>query len=277
MIDLIAEIGQNHCGDIKIIEKMIISAAKNGADYAKFQTWRVNKLKPGIWDSDGRREFYEKIELSDSMYQDIIKICQDNNVRFLTSVFCQEDLDFVRTFSNVVKIPSAECANLELVTKAVETFDTVYISIGGSTYPEYSKWLAIPNVVIMHCVSSYPCVPEDVNLARLKFFISKGYKCGYSGHYFGIYDALAAICIGASVVEKHFTIDRSLDGRDNKFSLLPDEFVRIKEFSKEYDKMSTMKGFDYQDCELEIRNCHRGRWTNSNYDTVAFCYNKMQK
>ena len=124
-MDIIAEIGWNHMGDFKLIEKMVEAAANSGATYAKFQTWSERDLKPGPWDKDGRREIYRKAQLREDDYMRIKEICEQNEIRFLTSVFNPKDLPSMASVSDVaVKIPSPEIANKNLLMDARKMFST---------------------------------------------------------------------------------------------------------------------------------------------------------
>ena len=121
MTKIIAEIGWNHMGDMNLAEKMIVSAASNGADICKFQTWSVKNIKPGPWDTDGRKEIYKKAELSKEQHYYLKGICESNNVSFLTSIFNINDIDFLSTLNpSMIKIPSHEIGNFNLVKSTPE-------------------------------------------------------------------------------------------------------------------------------------------------------------
>lgn len=266
-ISLIAEIGWNFCGDMDVAAKMIEAAAGAGADYAKFQTWKVSRLKPGPWDTDGRRQIYENAELSEEDHHYLKKCCDDNGIRFLTSCFSARDLDFIRTLTDEVKIPSPECSNHDLVKGAINRFEKVYISTGAAPAYEWTFWSEYENVVIMHCVSSYPCLPENFNASKLRTIIHehgkrKSKRVGFSGHYPMIWDAITAIAAGCSIIEKHFTIDHYLPGRDNKFAILPHEFTQIREFADVFPVMwqSNHNIGTILECEAEYRQHHKSRW-----------------
>ena len=266
--ELIAEIGWNHMGNMELAEKMISEAANSGVEYCKFQTWKVENLKDGPWNNDGRLEIYKKAELSDDNHKTLVDLCKKYNVKFLTSLFNIKDLKFVSQLSNnAIKIPSHEVYNLELIKKCCETFKKVFISVGACKWNEFKNILNLDldlkKIFFMHCVSSYPLSEENVNFPKL-LDIKKAHKqIGYSGHLKGIEDAIAAISYGAMIVEKHFTIDNDLPGRDNKFALLPDEMKSISKYRDIFSKMSINKGLDIQECEMDIYNNYRGRWSKN--------------
>jgi len=265
---LIAEIGWNHMGDMSLAEKMISEATKAGADYCKFQTWKVKNLKDGPWNDDGRLEIYNKAELSDENHATLVKLCKKYKVDFLTSVFNINDLDFLSKLSNqAIKIPSPENYNLELIKKSCEHFDKVFISLGACKWEEFEKILKLDidlkKVYFMHCVSSYPLNVENVNFPKLLKIKKAHNQIGYSGHLKGIEDAIAAIGFGATVIEKHFTIDNDLPGRDNKFALLPEELKKISNYRDIFLKMNIDHGVNIQECETDIYNNYRGRWTKN--------------
>ena len=260
-MDLIAEIGWSHLGDMQLARRMIHAASQSGANYVKFQTWKANRLRPGPWNMDGRKELYERAELSEDDHRLLKCACQENGVKFLTSCFCQEDLVFIRTLSNSVKIPSPECVDVDFVKQTADLFDNVFVSVGAVEWNEMEYLFAIPNVTIMHCVSSYPCEMSNFHWSKFIKIKSTAKRFGYSGHIPGVWDAIAAIANGASVVEKHFTIDNDLPGRDNKFALLPQDFRKLRDFADHMESMQTEYSIDnILLCEEEYRKFHLGRW-----------------
>jgi N,N'-diacetyllegionaminate synthase len=147
-IKLIAEIGWNHMGNINLAKKMIKAAANSGADICKFQTWRVENLKPGPWDKDGRRKIYNKAQLKKKDYEILLKECKKNKVEFLTSVFNSNDIKFIKKFKiNSIKVPSHEIYNLNLINLAIENFKTVYLSLGAAKEIEIKKIFKIVNQI----------------------------------------------------------------------------------------------------------------------------------
>ncbi len=263
-IKIIAEIGWNHMGDMELAKKMISEAASAGADIAKFQTWSVKDLINGPWDNDGRREIYEKAELSEKDHVELKNTCESNGIEFLTSIFNVKHLEFLKSLGmGKIKIPSHEIYNIDLIKNVQSSFDFVLLSAGACKYEELLKSVNLvprEKLILMHCVSSYPLAKENVNLPKLDKLKSLSNVLGYSGHMIGIEDAVAAICKGSKFIEKHFTLDQSLPGRDNKNAILPKDLKKLSEFRDIYEKMDIDKGLDLQDIELDIYNNYRGRW-----------------
>lgn len=269
-IEYIAEIGWNFMGDIKLAEKMIKAAAASGATTAKFQYWNPAKLKSGPWDTDGRREIYEKAKLNKEKIAQLSNLCEHHGVNFLVSVFNKEDLEFVSEISTeAIKIPSHEVANLELIEAALDQFEKVHLSLGACEPNELEAVSLLvkqmrpldENVTAMHCVSSYPCEPGQINLPRLDHIRSLfDTSIGLSDHTeSGLVPALA-VAKGASVIEKHFTVDRNLPGRDNKFAMLPEMFAEMVTFCDEAFLASINHGVGAQDSERDTMSNYRGRW-----------------
>jgi len=273
MIKLIAEIGWNHMGDMALAEKMIIAAKKSGATHAKFQNWKVSKLKEGPWDNDGRREIYEKAELSNQKTQQILEICTNNKINFLTSIFDIDEAEFVSSINNSsVKIPSPELRNDELILKCSELFDEIIISSGASSLNEVKKSInLIKNknskckITLLHCVSLYPCKDENVRLQRINCLKKIHHTIGISDHTPDSLSSILSLSYGISAIEKHFTIDNELPGRDNKFALLPDEFKKINVAIERFNLMNsqTLNNETFLDQEREIRELYSGRWSGN--------------
>ena len=263
---IIAEIGWNHMGSVELAKKMIDAAVTSGVDFCKFQTWKVKNLKEGPWNSDGRIDIYKKAELSEEKHVELIEYCKLKKTKFLTSIFNIKDLDFLLKLGlKTIKIPSHEIYNLELIKKCNESFDEMFISVGACSWNEFKNLLDsnldLNKIYFMHCVSSYPLEEMNVNFPKLIKINNLHNKIGYSGHLNGISDAVAAISLGAMVVEKHFTIDNDLPGRDNKFALLPKDMKKICDYRNTFFNMSIDRGLDVQECEIDINKNYRGRWS----------------
>lgn len=265
-IKIIAEIGWNHMGNIQLAEKMIKAATNAGADFCKFQTWSVENLKKGPWDKDGRRQIYEKAQLSFDDHIKLKKICLKYKVGFFTSLFNINDALMLNKINKkIIKIPSHEIHNVSLIKKCLNIFDQVLISTGAAKWTEVKRISKINNykkkAIMMHCVSSYPCEIKNINLPRIKALQNISKNVGYSGHYFGIEDAIGAISVGCTYIEKHFTINRKLPGRDNKFALLPDDLKKVAQFRNNFQLMNIDRGLDLQKCEMSTYKDYRGRWS----------------
>jgi len=264
-IELIAEIGWNHMGDMDLAKEMIKAAHDSGADYAKFQTWSVNRLKPGEWDEDGRRQIYEKAELSKEDHQLLIDYCDEVGIKFMSSVFSIPDAQLLVDLGiKEVKIPSFESRNKELIDFCDEHFDRIFMSTGTSTLKEIRKSMQgvkEEKFTLMHCVSTYPCGYEHANIPKM-FDLKYDFPycdLGYSDHIEGIESAKIAIMFGARVIEKHFTTDKSLPGRDNKFAITPDEMLGLSKYISYINDMLKERD-EVQEAELGSRENYTGRF-----------------
>ena len=170
-----------------------------------------------------------------------------------------EGLDF-----DLIKIPSHEVYNLKLINEAAKRYKHVLISLGACKWSEVIKIKKnCSNVTPMHCVSAYPLEAKMTNFPKMNEIKKLFNNFGYSGHYSGIEDAIIAIVQGAIFIEKHFTTDRNLPGRDNKFALLPEEFRKISDFINIFQEMNIERGLDIQEIELDIFENYRGRWSKN--------------
>ena len=263
-INIIAEIGWNHMGNIDLAEKMIIEAKKAGADFAKFQTWSVKNLRPGPWDSDGRREIYQKAELKEKDHIIINKICKKNGIKFLTSLFNIDDYTIIKKLNlNTIKIPSPENRNKELIKMCDKEFKYIYLSTGAAKVNEIKNSLNFikkkSKVALMHCVSSYPCDDKIVNLPRINELKKLTKNIGISDHSPDILSCILSLMQGVTLIEKHFTIDNNLPGRDNKFAILPDELKQLRIASDRFIKMNHAYN-SLLKSDKEIRSIYSGRW-----------------
>ncbi len=264
----IAEIGWNFMGDMKLAEKMISAASYSGATHVKFQYWREDKLKKGEWDKDGRREIYLAAQLDEGKINSIIEISNKNKINAFFSVFNKEDAVFIKNYNQkIIKIPSHEIYNLELIDYCLSNFDTVLISAGACTKNELHEAVKKINLsdcktILMHCVSTYPCPSENVNLKRLEYLksIIVNSELGLSDHSSSLVIPSVAAIYNIKAIEKHFTIDNDLPGRDNKFALLPNQFEKMVKNHKEVLLGLIDHGVDYQECEKNTVKNYRGRW-----------------
>ena len=264
MTKLIAEIGWNHMGDMTLAKDMIWAAKESGCDFAKFQTWSVDRLKPGVWDTDGRREIYEKAELDLDKHLDLKNYCDEVGIGFMSSVFSIEDAKLLKqVVTDYVKIPSFESRNKKLIHYCLEHFQHLLISTGTSTYEEMRNTLhdvSRDRFTLLHCVSSYPCDFDIVNLPRIETLKGLSHSVGFSDHSQGIEASVLSLGYGVDFIEKHFTTDNDLPGRDNKFAVLPDDVKELKRYIDIHKYVDVSRGPDYQKLELDSRENYTGRF-----------------
>lgn len=246
---IIAEAGVNHNGDIDKAFKLIDAAVAAGVDYVKFQTFKAVNLvsksaKKAAYqiqntkdDNDSQLEMLKQLELSHNQHEELIKYCKEKNIKFFSTAFDLASLDYLSAIGlKLVKIPSGEITNLPYLKKAALLFDQVIISTGMSMMSEIRDALNVfldlgiarEKITILHCNTEYPTPMKDVNLkAMLSIGKEFGVKIGYSDHTLGIEVPIAAVALGATVIEKHFTLDKNLPGPDHAASLEPDELTAM--------------------------------------------------
>jgi sialic acid synthase SpsE len=265
MTKIIAEIGWNHMGSLSLAKKMIFQAKKNGADIVKTQIFDVQNLKKGPWDKDGRREIYKKAQLDENKYRALFKYAKKINCKFFASAMSIKDAKLIKNVNNdFIKIPSMESRNFPLISYCAKNFKNVIISSGTSKFKEIIKSCKkIPKkkLTILHCVSSYPCNFSDVNLPKIDLFKNFFKNVGFSDHTQGIEASILSLKYNPIYIEKHFTIDNSLPGRDNKFAILPHNLKTLKDFIEKNKVIDQFKGKDYLKCEIEARKIYSGRWS----------------
>ncbi|MEQ8314079.1 MAG: N-acetylneuraminate synthase [Gammaproteobacteria bacterium] len=241
---IIAEAGVNHNGSLARAKEMIDVASEAGADFVKFQTFKAERLVTknarkadyqiqGTDDSESQYEMLKALELDYDDHVALIDYCAQRSVEFLSTGFDQESVSMLyRLGQRIFKIPSGEITNLPFLKHVGELKEKVILSTGMSCMEEVRAALDIltrsgtllENITVLHCTSEYPTRPEDVNLQALNTLRdSLGIPVGYSDHTQGIEISIAAVAVGATIIEKHFTLDRSLPGPDHSSSLEPDE------------------------------------------------------
>ena len=270
-IEVIAEIGWNHMGDSSIAKDMIQSAKECGADTVKFQYWNPDYLKEGVWDTDGRREIYNKAALTEDKVNELQKMSQDAGCNFLISVFGTIGASIMADLGiKNIKIPSHETTNKKLIEFCSSKFDYIYFSAGASTERDVLEAVNIlkdgrADFNLMHCVSSYPVSDDRANLNRINWLSTMHSSIGYSDHTQSTIVPALAVLNGALVIEKHFTIDKELPGRDNKFALDPKEFNQMCQNIQTASSSIIDKGNGYQSIEEDTVMNYRGRWEPQDY------------
>lgn len=243
---IIAEAGVNHNGSLEIAKKLVDKAVEAGVDIIKFQTFKAEKLVSksakqaeyqkkniGNYADDSQYNMLKKLELSEQDHQELMDYCKKKGVRFWSTAFDSDSIDFLRTLNlGLWKIPSGEITNYPYIKKIAQYHEPVILSTGMCEMSDISaamnllqKYRVQKNqITILQCNTEYPTPYEDVNLLAMQQ-IKKEFDVavGYSDHTKGIEVPIAAVALGASVIEKHFTLDRNMEGPDHKASLEPDE------------------------------------------------------
>lgn len=254
---IIAEAGVNHNGDLNLAKKLISVAAKSGANAVKFQTFKTESLVSKIASkadyqknntnaTETQYEMIKKLELSENDHYQLIDHSKRNNIQFLSSPFDLESIDFLNKIGlEIFKIPSGEINNLPYLRKIGKLKKKVVLSTGMSTLPEIEFALNVltnsgtkkDSITVLHCNTEYPTPFNDVNLnAMITIRDTFKVKIGYSDHTPGIEIPIAAVALGAKVIEKHFTISKQLDGPDHKASIEPDELTAMIQSIRNVEK-----------------------------------------
>lgn len=242
---IIAEAGVNHNGDIDLAHKMIDAAADARADAIKFQTFQPENLvcrnapKATYQLSQSRKdesqlEMLRKLVLPYKKHMELIQHCDHVKLMFLSSPFDEQSIDFLdRLGLGIFKIPSGEITNYPYLKKIGQLKKKIILSTGMSTIAEIETALATlerwgtnsKNITLLHCNTEYPTPFENVNLLAMSTMKTAfaGINVGFSDHTMGIEVAIAAVALGAAVIEKHFTLDKSMSGPDHKASLNPSD------------------------------------------------------
>lgn len=246
---IIAEAGVNHNGDIATAKKLIDVAAKAGVDFVKFQTFKAGKLasrtaKKAAYQArninDGDHTQYamlKKLELSEDDHWELIEYCNCKGVQFLSTGFDEASVDFLDKLKvKLFKVPSGEITNKPYLRHIATKNKPVILSTGMATLFEIkdaldiltSNGLTIDKVSVLHCNTEYPTPMKDVNLKAMQTIKNELHvEVGYSDHTLGIEVPVAAVALGAKIIEKHFTLDRNLPGPDHKASLEPEELAQM--------------------------------------------------
>lgn len=241
---IIAEAGVNHNGSFEMARELIRAAAQSGVDYVKFQTFKAEKIankfagqaeyqKRNMKEDSSQIEMLRRLELTYNDFSKLNIFCKENGVRFMSTPFDLESMDFLASLGmDYMKVPSGEITNLPYLRKIAQTRIPVIMSTGMCTLGQiedamdvlYKEGLDTDMITLLHCNTEYPTPMIDVNLRAMETLRSAfGTQVGYSDHTKGIEVPVAAVAMGATVIEKHFTLDRNLPGPDHVASLEPSE------------------------------------------------------
>ena len=247
MVYIIAEAGVNHNGKLELALQLVDIAKKSGADAIKFQTFKANKLaskeadkakyqKETTDSNESQVDMLKKLELSYDEFKQVKNYCLEKEIEFISTPFDLESADFLNELNvNTYKIGSGDLTNYPLLKKVAKTGKKMILSTGMSNMDEVENSVkyvlknGCSDLVVLHCISNYPTKNEDLNLNAIKTMknklslIKENIEIGFSDHTEGLDASIYSVCTGATYVEKHFTINKEMEGPDHRASLNPDE------------------------------------------------------
>ena len=245
---IIAEAGVNHNGDLEMAKRLIEKAAEADADFVKFQTFKADRIvtaqarkagyqMKGRDQAEGQLEMIKRLEIDRPAHETLLAHCKSNEIGFLSTPFDEESVELlVELGIPAFKVPSGEITNVPYLRKIGATGLPVYLSTGMATLGEVEFAIQIleeggtrrDEMTILHCNTEYPTPMGDVNLRAMQTMAAAfNVAPGYSDHTLGIEVSIAALALGARVIEKHFTLDRNLEGPDHAASLEPQDLTEM--------------------------------------------------
>lgn len=267
---IIAEAGVNHNGSLEMAKKLVDAAKACGADIVKFQTAKLDSLvsksanmadyqKKNTGVEESQKEMLSKLLLDFDSFTELAAYCKEVGIKFLSTPFDIESIRFLNGMQDIWKVPSGEITNYPYLVEIAKTKKKVILSTGMAEMDEIKAAIDVltgngtDDITILHCTTEYPAPIKDVNLNVMKTLKDAfGYPVGYSDHTQGIEVDLAAVALGAEVIEKHFTLDRDLPGPDHKASLEPDELkAMVDGIRKIEDALGTA---EKKPSEVELKN-----------------------
>lgn len=251
---IIAEAGVNHNGSLKLAKRLVDTAKAAGADAIKFQTFKTEEIitqnapkatyQKRIYSNESQFDMLKKLELSDKHFQDLFRYSKRKKIIFLSTPFDYQSAEFLDYLHvRMFKISSGDLTNIPFLLKIAQFKKPIILSTGMSSLSEVKEAVKAiystgnKKLILLHCTSDYPARYEDVNLKAMDTLREIFHvPVGYSDHTEGIEVAIAAVARGASVIEKHFTLDKGMAGPDHKASLEPDEFKKMVQTIRNVEK-----------------------------------------
>ena len=247
---IIAEIGGNHNGDFELAKDMVKAAARAGADAVKFQTYKADKLiskdvpafeRAKILGFRTQFERFKQLELNSDQLKELSQLAQTCDVLFMSTAFDDESVEILDQLVEVYKIASADIINIKLLRHVASKNKPVILSTGQATPNEIDCAIGLLRqelVALMHCVSAYPTPDQEANLHSIIFLKSRyDVPIGYSDHTIGILGCVMAVALGAKIIEKHFTFDKSLGYGDHLLSADPEDLTKMVGQIRRVEKM----------------------------------------
>lgn len=252
---IIAEAGVNHNGDIHIAKKLIDVAVEAGVNAVKFQTFKASSLASKLakkasyqYQEDNQSEtqldMLKQLELDRDMHKELICYCEKLGITFLSTPFDLESIDLLFDLGvDIIKIPSGEITNYPYLKKVGSLKKKVILSTGMSDLKEIKEALEVlyqsgtTDIKVLHCITEYPAPIDEVNLKAMKTIQNEFHvEVGYSDHTCGIEIPIAAVAMGAKIIEKHFTLDKNMEGPDHRASLDPNELKSMVQAIRNIEK-----------------------------------------
>lgn len=270
---VIAEIGINHNGDIEIAKQMIREAKKAGVDAVKFQKRtpllcvpedQRSKMRETPWGYITYLDYRYHVEFEEAEYAEIDKLCKELEIDWFASVWDVEAIDFLEKFNPIAyKVPSAALTDTALVDKLNATGRPIILSTGMSTMEEIREAVGhfdMDRLALTHATSCYPCDPSELNL-RMVQTLAAEFDCpvGYSGHEVGLIPSVVAVGLGATIVERHFTLDRAMWGTDQSASVEPSGMARLVKYIRVTEQAIGDGVKKVYDSEIPSRNKMRNK------------------
>ena len=230
---IIAEIGKNHNGDLEIAKEMIKVAAGCGVDAVKFQSLRFDKLYQHNYETDEFRKWFKQIELDENWYLDLAKQAKKSGIDFISAPTYIEAIELLEECNiSIYKLASPQVyGNLDIVRRVAQTGKPLIMSLGYCEYNDINKAIKVVEgegnhqITLLHCISKYPMKAKEANLNFIQTLQKMtGYPVGFSDHSLDDHLTLAAVALGACIIEKHVTVDRNLLGPDHSFAMTFEEF-----------------------------------------------------
>lgn len=272
---IIAEIGINHNGSLEIAKRLIDVAVLSGCDSVKFQKRNPDvcvpedqktKLRETPWGTMTYLEYKYKVEFNKDEYDEINRYCKEKDIKWSASPWDIDSLNFLSQYDlPYIKIPSAMLTNNELLSKTISTKKKIILSTGMSTEKEIDSAVELlskngnTNFCLLHCNSQYPAPLEELNLSAIQTLKAKyGCEVGYSGHEFRLGTSVAAVYLGATIIERHITLDRTMWGTDHLSSVEPQGLIKLVKGIRELELSFGDGQLNCTAGELEIAKKLRG-------------------
>lgn len=267
---IIAEAGVNHNGSLETAKELVRTAKECGADIVKFQTAKLDSLvskcaemadyqKKNIGKEESQKEMLSKLLLSYDDFTELAAYCKEVGIMFLSTPFDIDSIHFLDPMQDIWKIPSGEITNYPYLVEIAKTKKRVIISTGMCEMDEIEEALKVlkengtSDITVLHCTTEYPAPYDEINLKVMETLKNEfGYPVGYSDHTKGIEVPVAAVAMGAEVIEKHFTLDKNMEGPDHKASLEPSELKAMIDSIRNIEK--ALGTAEKRPSETEMKN-----------------------